>query len=65
MKTVVTISDGLTLKETDIMYMQKHLMNSDIKRNRYDGKKQDDICVPNYLSNYARHPFQGGAMCPR
>ena len=31
---VVTILDGLTLKETDIMYMQKHLMNSDIKRNR-------------------------------
>ena len=21
----------------------------------YDGKKQDDICVPSYLSNYARH----------
>ena len=31
----------------------------------YDGKKQDDIRVPSYLSNYARHPFQGGAMCPR
>ncbi|MFR6298059.1 MAG: hypothetical protein ACLUML_02360 [Acutalibacteraceae bacterium] len=25
----------------------------------YDGKKQDDIRVPSYLSNYARHPFQG------
>lgn len=31
----------------------------------YDGKKKDDIRVPSYLSNYARHPFQGGAMCPR
>ena len=31
----------------------------------YDGKKQDDIRVPSYLSNYAIHPFQGGAMCPR
>ena len=31
----------------------------------YDSKRRYDLCVPNYLSNYARHPFQGGAMCPR
>lgn len=31
----------------------------------YDRNKQENICVPSYLSNYARHPFQGGAMCPR
>jgi hypothetical protein len=31
----------------------------------YDSNNQENIRVPSYLSNYARHPFRGGAMCPR